>query len=79
MGLQFLCNRFDSRLKPRPKSREGYCSDVVKTITLAQFFKTKTAFVKTKTFDFFHGHHLQDQDLKNGMKINSLSLITIFL
>ena len=54
---------------------EGFystCSDVDKTIT----YKTKTVFVKTKTFDFFQD---QDQHLKNGIRINSLSLIAIFL
>ena len=39
-----------------------------------KFFRTKTVFVKIKTFDFF-----QDQDHKNGIRINSLSLIPIFL
>ena len=44
--------------------------------TPCKFSKTKTVFVKTmtKTFDFF-----QDQDHKNGMNINSLSLEAIFL
>ena len=36
-----------------------------------KFFKTKT-----KTFDFFQD---QNQDFKNGMRINSLSLMAIFL
>ena len=48
-------------------------SDLVKTIT----YKTKTLKNfqdQDQTFDFF-----QDQDHKNGIKINSLSIIAIFL
>ena len=54
--------------------RSKGCRPLTYKIRPCKFFKTKTVFVKTKTFDFF-----QDQDHKNGMRINSSSLTAIFL
>ena len=66
------CNLFEEQ-----NFRLQMSSDVVNTITYktnpCKFFKTKTVFAKTKTFDFF-----QDQDHKNGMRINSYHLSLFF-